>query len=187
MIRIDITVCSQLARGQAPGSQGETKLLPEHCAGRPTRDTRFTSVITVCLESGPGWETVVTTVVVGASVAGARAVQSLRRLRYPGRIVLIGEETTLPYDRPPLSKAMLGGRVTAERIALLRDADLADPNVQVRLGARAERVRYEHLIIATGASARRPPWDPGLPVLRTLSDAQRLAGLLRPGGHLIVI
>ena len=143
-----------------------------------------------------------TTVVVGASVAGARAVQSLRRLRYPGRIVLIGEETTLPYDRPPLSKAMLGGRVTAERIALLRDADLADPNVQVRLGARAERVRperhelqlaggerlrYEHLIIATGASARRPPWDPGLPVLRTLSDAQRLAGLLRPGGHLIVI
>jgi NADPH-dependent 2,4-dienoyl-CoA reductase/sulfur reductase-like enzyme len=79
-------------------------------------------------------------VVVGAAVAGARAVQSLRRLGYPSRIVLIGEETAAPYDRPPLSKAMLSGQVTAERIALLRDADVADPNVQVRLGARAERV-----------------------------------------------
>jgi NADPH-dependent 2,4-dienoyl-CoA reductase/sulfur reductase-like enzyme len=141
-------------------------------------------------------------VVVGASVAGARAVQSLRRAGYPGRIVLIGEEAAAPYDRPPLSKAMLCGRVSAERIALLREADLADPNVQVRLGTRAERVYperrevelaggerlgYEHLIIATGASARRPPWDPGLPVLRTLSDARRLAGLLRPAVHLVVI
>ena len=54
-------------------------------------------------------------VVVGASVAGARALQSLRRLGYPGRIILIGEETAAPYDRPPLSKAMLSGRVTAER------------------------------------------------------------------------
>lgn len=141
-------------------------------------------------------------VVVGASVAGARAVQSLRRLRYPGRIVLIGEEAAAPYDRPPLSKALLSGRVTAERIALLREADLADPNVQVRLDTRAERVHperrevelaggerlgYEHLIIATGASARRPPWDPAVPVLRTLDDARRLAGLLRPGIHLVVI
>jgi phthalate 3,4-dioxygenase ferredoxin reductase component len=144
----------------------------------------------------------VVAVVVGASVAGTRAVQSLRRLGYPGRIVLIGEETAAPYDRPPLSKAMLSGRVTAERITLLRDADLADPNVCLRLGTRAERVDperyeielaggerlgYEHLIIATGASARRVPWDPALPVLRTLSDARRLSGLLRPGAHLVVI
>jgi phthalate 3,4-dioxygenase ferredoxin reductase subunit len=144
----------------------------------------------------------VVAVVVGASVAGARAVQSMRRLRYPGRIVLIGDEAAAPYDRPPLSKALLSGRVTAERIALLREADLADPNVRVRLDTRAERVHperrevelaggerlgYEHLIIATGASARRPPWDPALPVLRTLDDARRLAGLLRPGIHLVVI
>jgi len=144
----------------------------------------------------------VVAVVVGASVAGARAVQSLRRLGYPGRIVLIGEETAAPYDRPPLSKAMLSGQVTAERIALLRDADLADPKVRLRLGTRAERVDperheielaggerlgYEHLIIATGASARRAPWDPGLPVLRTLGDARRLSALLRPGAHLVVI
>ena len=141
-------------------------------------------------------------VVVGASVAGVRAVQALRRLGYPGRIVLIGEETAPPYDRPPLSKAVLAGRVTAERIALLRDVDLADPKVRIRLGTRAvqvhperheleltsgERLRYEHLIIATGASARRPPWDPGLPVLRTLGDARRLSGLLCPGAHLVVI
>ena len=68
-------------------------------------------------------------VIIGASVAGTRALQSLRRLGYPGRIILIGEETAAPYDRPPLSKAMLSGRVTAEHIALLREADLADPNV----------------------------------------------------------
>jgi 3-phenylpropionate/trans-cinnamate dioxygenase ferredoxin reductase component len=143
----------------------------------------------------------VVAVIVGASVAGARALQSLRRLGYPDRIILIGEETAAPYDRPPLSKAVLSGRVTAERIALLRGADLADPNVQVRLGTRAERVHpedheielaggerlgYEHLIIATGASARRAPWDPDLPVLRTLDDARRLSGLLRPGAHLVV-
>ena len=111
-------------------------------------------------------------VVVGASVAGVRAVQALRRLGYPGRIILIGEETAAPYDRPPLSKAMLSGSVTAEHIALLREADLADPKVRVRLGTRAvrvhperhelelasgERLGYEHLIVATGASARRPP------------------------------
>jgi phthalate 3,4-dioxygenase ferredoxin reductase subunit len=135
-------------------------------------------------------------------VAGTRAVQSLRRLGYPGRIVLIGEETAAPYDRPPLSKAMLSGRVAAERITLLRDADLADPNVCLRLGTRAElvvperreielaggeRLGYEHLIIATGASARRAPWDPALPVLRTLGDARQLSGLLRPGAHLVVI
>jgi phthalate 3,4-dioxygenase ferredoxin reductase subunit len=135
-------------------------------------------------------------------VAGVRAVQSLRRRGYPGRIVLIGEEAAAPYDRPPLSKGMLSGNVTAEHIALLREADLADPKVQVRLGTRAERVHperhevelaggerlgYEHLIIATGAAARRPPWDPGLPVLRTFGDARRLSGLLRPGAHLVVI
>jgi len=151
---------------------------------------------------GCGQEAIVVAVVVGASVAGARALQSLRRLGYPGRIILIGEETAAPYDRPPLSKGMLSGRVTAERIALLRDADLADPSVQVRLGTRAERVHpeeheielaggerlgYEHLIIATGASARRAPWDPGLPVLRTLDDARRLSAQLRPGAHLVVI
>lgn len=141
-------------------------------------------------------------VVVGASVGGVRAVQSLRRLGFAGRIVLVGEERAAPYDRPPLSKAMLSGRVAGERIALLRPADLADPNVQVRLGTRAERVDperheveldggerlgYEHLIIATGASARRPPWNPALPVLRTLDDARRLSGLLRPDAHLVVI
>jgi phthalate 3,4-dioxygenase ferredoxin reductase component len=147
-------------------------------------------------------EAAVTAVVVGASVAGARAVQSLRRLGYPGRIILIGEETAAPYDRPPLSKAVLSGQRTADRIALLRDADLADRQVRLRLGTRAERVDperheielaggerlgYEHLIIATGASARRAPWDPALPVLRTLGDARRLGGLLRPGAHLVVI
>jgi phthalate 3,4-dioxygenase ferredoxin reductase component len=147
-------------------------------------------------------EAAVVAVVVGASVAGVRAVQALRRLGYPGRIVLIGEETAPPYDRPPLSKAVLAGRVTAERIALLRDVDFADPKVRIRLGTRAVRVhperhelelasgeqlRYEHLIIATGASARRPPWHPGLPVLRTLGDARRLSALLCPGAHLVVI
>jgi phthalate 3,4-dioxygenase ferredoxin reductase subunit len=53
--------------------------------------------------------------------------------------------------------------------------------------AGGERLGYEQLIIATGASARRPPWDARLPVLRTLGDARRLAGLLHPGAHLVVI
>jgi 3-phenylpropionate/trans-cinnamate dioxygenase ferredoxin reductase component len=144
----------------------------------------------------------VVAVVVGASVGGARAVQALRRRGYPEQIILLGEETQAPYDRPPLSKAVLSGQLTPERIRLLRDADLADPNVHLRLGTRAERVHaeanelelvggervgYDHLIIATGASARLAPWDPSLPVLRTLHDSRRLSTMLLPGRHLVVI
>jgi phthalate 3,4-dioxygenase ferredoxin reductase subunit len=144
----------------------------------------------------------VVAVVVGASVGGVRVVQALRRLKYPERIVLIGAESEQPYDRPPLSKTVLSGQTTPAQLALLRDADRADPAVEIRLGvaatgidvssrlvqlANGEQVAFDDLVIATGSSARRAPWGVDLPVLRTLTDAQRLATQLRPSAHLVVV
>src|SRR5512145_3278259 len=76
-------------------------------------------------------------VVVGASLAGLRAVQALRRAGFAGRVVAIGEEAEPPYDRPPLSKEVLAGKWDAERARLLRPEDEA-LGVEWRLGRRAE-------------------------------------------------
>jgi 3-phenylpropionate/trans-cinnamate dioxygenase ferredoxin reductase component len=125
-------------------------------------------------------------VVVGASLAGLRTIETLRREGYDGRIVGIGEEPHPPYDRPPLSKGLLTG-ADASATSLRSQADLA---VEWRLGepavalhpserqvelAGGERIHYDGLVIATGAVARRVPGLPaGLPgvlTLRTLDDA----------------
>jgi len=134
-------------------------------------------------------------VVVGASLAGLRAVQALRRGGYAGKLVAIGEENRPPYDRPPLSKEILQGKWAAERTQLLRPED-ADLEVTWRLGERAagldlaarclrlgsgEQVPFDGLVIATGSCARRIPGTPDLPgihLLRSLDDALAIrAGL----------
>jgi NADPH-dependent 2,4-dienoyl-CoA reductase/sulfur reductase-like enzyme len=130
-------------------------------------------------------------VVVGASLAGLRAVQALRRAGFSGRVTAIGEENEPPYDRPPLSKEVLSGKWDAERTALLRPEDEA-LEVEWRLGRRAEsldlaarqvvlaggeRVPFDAAVIATGTFARRLPGAPplaGVHVLRTLSDCLAL-------------
>jgi 3-phenylpropionate/trans-cinnamate dioxygenase ferredoxin reductase component len=147
-----------------------------------------------------------TVLVVGASLAGLRAVQALRRAGYDGRIQAIGAERHLPYDRPPLSKQVLAGAWDAERIALLRPGEEAELGVAWRLGARAagldlaarrvrleggEEVPFDGLVIATGAAARGLPGTPpglaGVHTLRTLEDSLALRAAFDRGPRVAVI
>lgn len=75
--------------------------------------------------------------IVGASLAGVRAAESLRRGGFDGLITLIGEESHVPYDRPPLSKQFLGGKWGEDRLALTPPERLAEFDIDLRLGVRA--------------------------------------------------
>lgn len=142
-------------------------------------------------------------VVVGASLAGLRTAEALRAQGYTGPLRLVGDETDLPYDRPPLSKQVLTGEWEAARTALTTHEKLAEDGIEVLLGKRAvavddlsvtldggERLPYDRLVVATGASARTwPGAAPGGRVhrLRTLADSIRLRGVLAEGDPLLVV
>ncbi|MEO3859569.1 FAD-dependent oxidoreductase [Acrocarpospora sp. B8E8] len=142
-------------------------------------------------------------VVVGASLAGLRAVESARRTGYDGRITLVGSEPHLPYDRPPLSKAYLDDAEPPsvlyrerEKLAEL-DVDLAlgepatalDPERRVlRVGGR--ELPYDAAVLATGARARVLPGTEhlkGVHTLRTLDDAIAVREALDAGARTVVI
>lgn len=143
-------------------------------------------------------------VVVGASLAGLRAIEALRGRGFDGELLLLGDEPHRPYDRPPLSKQLLRGQWDAERI-VLRKEPWDELDVELRLGTSAvaleprEQVvrladggseRYDGLVIATGASPRRLPFGHelgGVHVLRTLDDAQAIARELGAGPRVCVI
>jgi 3-phenylpropionate/trans-cinnamate dioxygenase ferredoxin reductase subunit len=140
--------------------------------------------------------------VVGASLAGVSAAAALREAGHSGKLVLIGEEEHLPYDRPPLSKELLRGERTAEQIALRLHSTAQ--NIEWLIGRRAtafdaaERVvslddgsteRFDGVVIATGATPRRLSGAdlPGVHVLRTLNDAQALYADLKRGPSRVVV
>lgn len=145
-----------------------------------------------------------TAVVVGASVGGVRTAQALRTEGWDGRIVVVGAEPDLPYDKPPLSKQLLAGAWEPEQARLLEPDEAERDGLELRLGARAERLdvaarevvlaggerlAYDVVVIATGASARPSPWRPGsgVHVLRDLVDATALRAALATPGHLVVV
>ncbi|MGU3359335.1 NAD(P)/FAD-dependent oxidoreductase [Methylobacterium sp. M6A4_1b] len=144
-------------------------------------------------------------VVVGASLAGLRGAESLRQSGFGGPLTIIGAEPHRPYDRPPLSKAVLTGEVPADATALPNlvtlDADwrFGDPATALDRSRRTvtlasgEAVPYDRLLIATGASAR--PWPEasqaglsGVHTLRGRDDAEALRRDLaaRPD-HVVII
>jgi len=142
-------------------------------------------------------------VVVGASLAGVRAAEALRRDGYEGRVVLVGAEAHAPYDRPPLSKDYLAGTTARPALDLRKDG-VADLDLDLHLGQAAhsldvdahtvgvgeETVEYDGLIIATGAHPRRiPGWDarPGVHTLRTVEDADALRTAIVGGARICVI
>jgi 3-phenylpropionate/trans-cinnamate dioxygenase ferredoxin reductase component len=135
-------------------------------------------------------------VIVGGGLAAVRTAQGLRDLGFEGSIVLVSDEQRLPYDRPPLSKNYLLGLASDEDISLLGAERLADLGVEIRLGARAQRldrtagrveladggsIGYGKLVVATGARANRLQAFEGLDgvvYLRTAEDAEALRDLL---------
>ncbi|HVV08032.1 NAD(P)/FAD-dependent oxidoreductase [Amycolatopsis sp.] len=141
-----------------------------------------------------------TLVVVGASLAGLRAVEAARQAGFTGRIVLIGAEEHLPYDRPPLSKAFLEDAEPTVPTYRTGQALREDLGVELMLGTAAtgldvagravlvggQAVRYDGLVLATGAAARKSPL-PGVRTLRTLDDAIAVREALDAGARTVVI
>ena len=144
-----------------------------------------------------------TVAVVGASLAGLSSARALRSQGFDGRLVVIGDEHHRPYDRPPLSKEFLTGKVTGDDLALEDDDE--ELGIEWVLGARAEgldltersvvlaggtRVQADGVVLATGARARNLPGADGIAgihTLRTLDDAVALRADLEPGRRLVVI
>ena len=144
-------------------------------------------------------------VVVGASLAGLWAGESLRNGGYAGTITLVGAETHQPYDRPPLSKSLLKGEMEPERILLRKPEALAESDLDLRLGVRAtafdavtravtldtgEVVIGDGVIIATGSAPRALPGQPvldGITMLRTLDDSLDLRRRLADHPRVVVI
>ncbi|WP_050760456.1 NAD(P)/FAD-dependent oxidoreductase [Thermobispora bispora] len=134
-------------------------------------------------------------VVVGGGLAGVRSVEALRARGFAGLITLIGEERHRPYDRPPLSKAVLAGETDSTAV----DSDLDALDVTVRLGTAAKGLRdgvlettegeieYDGLVIATGATPIRLRGEGRQYVLRTIDDARALRERLTPGTRVAVI
>ena len=143
-------------------------------------------------------------VVVGASLAGIRACQNLRREGFEGSLTLIGAEKHHPYDRPPLSKTMLATDQAPEELLLMSEDALSALDLTLMLGEPAtsldvgrqvvtvcgDEIRYEGLIIATGAVARKLPKTDaieGVHVLRTVDDALAIRERLVPGASVVIV
>jgi 3-phenylpropionate/trans-cinnamate dioxygenase ferredoxin reductase subunit len=147
-----------------------------------------------------------TFVIVGASLAGAKAAGELRERGFDGDVILVGTETEVPYERPPLTKDHLRGESEREK-AYVHPADFYDSHdIQLLTGTTATAVdsgaatvtlddgrtlSYDKLLIATGAEPRRisvPGSDlSGIHYLRTLDDCDALRTLVTAGGHVAVV
>ncbi|QTI69915.1 NAD(P)/FAD-dependent oxidoreductase [Gordonia polyisoprenivorans] len=144
------------------------------------------------------------TLIVGASVAGVRTAQALRGRGYTDSITMLGEERHFPYDKPPISKEMLGDGAGTP-VPLLTAEQLVELDVDLRLGVRAESLdlvnrsvtasdgqtyRFDDLVIATGVSPRTLPGSEGLQgvhTLRTADDADAVRSQLMTASDVVVI
>ncbi|MFF4806347.1 NAD(P)/FAD-dependent oxidoreductase [Streptomyces sp. NPDC001351] len=144
-------------------------------------------------------------VVVGASLAGVRTAETLRDRGFDGEVVLVGAEEHLPYDRPPLSKAVLEGRASLDDIQLLSGDQGAALDLDLRLGSRAraldpvgkalelddgETLGYDELVIATGSAPWMPrDWDlfEGIHPLRTVDDCLAIRSALQGSPRVAVV
>jgi NADPH-dependent 2,4-dienoyl-CoA reductase/sulfur reductase-like enzyme len=145
-------------------------------------------------------------VIVGAGNAGCRAVQTLRSQGWEGEIHLINAEDRLPYERPPLSKAVLAGVKTTSDLPLLPANWLSHNDVRYHEGIHATRIvrrdqrlllsdnstiDYDGLLIATGANSRSltnlGDLPTGVVTLRSAADSEALARELKDGARVVVI
>ena len=147
-----------------------------------------------------------TFMIVGAGLTGAKAAETLRAEGFDERVVLIGAEDERPYERPPLSKDYLRGEAERETVYVHPEGFYAEHDIELRLGRTAvslnvagrelalddgERLRYDRLLLATGAEPRRlsiPGGElDGVLYLRSVADSDALRGRLDRGGAVVVI
>lgn len=142
-------------------------------------------------------------IIVGAGHAGGRAALTLREEGYSGRLILIGDEAHLPYERPPLSKGLLQGSIDLAGCSLCDEARLAELDIEHIAGnpvrqldpaqqrlqlADGQWLAYAGLLLATGGRARRlPQAQANVLYLRTHDEALALKAALRPGARLVVV
>ncbi|WP_426320830.1 NAD(P)/FAD-dependent oxidoreductase [Microbacterium sp. E-13] len=144
--------------------------------------------------------------IIGGGLAGGTAAQALRDEGFEGDITVVAEEPHPPYQRPPLSKGYLGGSDGLDAVILHPAEWYAENDIGLRTGVSAtafdpgahaveladgERLDYDAVLLATGASPRMIPLPghelPGVVTLRRLDDADRLAAELREGGKRLVV
>ncbi|MDH6543185.1 FAD-dependent oxidoreductase [Streptomyces sp. SPB4] len=143
-------------------------------------------------------------VIVGAGMAGVQTAVALREQGFAGPVTLLGAEPHQPYDRPPLSKAVLLGKAEEAAFDVAFDVDFEELRIDLRLGIEVTGVRpgaheldtpagpvpYEVLVLATGAEPLTLPGTGGVPgvhLLRTLDDAARLRPVLATAPDLVVV
>ena len=147
-----------------------------------------------------------TTIVIGAGQAGAEVISKLRDQGHEDRLVLIGQENYLPYQRPPLSKKYMAGEMTLERLFLRPKEFYTEKNVELHIGKSALRIDpdqqivefndgnldYDYLVLATGSRPRDlPPYVGGkvknLFTMRDLNDANSIGAFMKSGMRLLIV
>jgi 3-phenylpropionate/trans-cinnamate dioxygenase ferredoxin reductase subunit len=147
-----------------------------------------------------------TILIIGGGQAGAQAIDTLRREGFKGRLVLVGDEPELPYQRPPLSKKFLSGELAADRLPFRHQSFYDEHRVELKLGIRAMRldpanrkvvlsngedVVYDRLLLCLGAVSRHltcPGADlPGVHYLRAIADVPQIQAALKPGTRAVII
>ena len=147
-----------------------------------------------------------TFVIVGAGQAAAQATDSLHRGGFEGRLVIVGDEPQLPYQRPPLSKKFLAGELALERLAIRPASFYEQARAELKLGTRAEaldlarrelaladgtRLNYDRLLLATGSAPRRlavPGVElAGVHYLRTSADVSAIRADLAAARRVVVV
>ncbi len=142
--------------------------------------------------------------IVGASLSGIRAAETLRSEGFKGRIKILGDEERAPYDRPPLSKNFLDGEMPFERLSLISEEKILELEIELELGSKATNLdiesqtleiegvkeSFDGLIIATGARARQLPNSDkiqGVHTLRSLDDSMRIRDAFKSVKSKVVI
>jgi 3-phenylpropionate/trans-cinnamate dioxygenase ferredoxin reductase subunit len=145
-----------------------------------------------------------TFVILGAGMCGAAAAQTLREEGFEGRVVMIGDESHLPYERPPLSKEYLRGEQEKDQLFVHAESWYQEQDVETRLGMRATAIElsersvtlsdgdsliFDSLLIATGGRPRRLSEESSDRVLylRSIEDCERIKARVSKGGRLVIV
>ena len=147
-----------------------------------------------------------TVVIAGAGHGAGQVVASLKQHKFDGRIVLVGEEPYLPYQRPPLSKKYLAGEMPPERLYFKPESFYDDDNIEILLETRIEgidrqshaistaggnSIRYDKLVLATGSRVRNLPVPgadlAGIHYLRSIGDVEAIRSDLAKAKHIVIV